>query len=529
MKRVLTILMVLSLLAVSGCYSCRTWNNLWDTGPVPAEVGDKFFFQKECRPIAKKVKAKTAKPKKTPPCGPSAISRGYPYGAGEVIELSKAMPDEVKLNSQFKYSIKVTNVTDMVVNDVVVTENIPDGLKVESASPAATKDGKKIIWKLGTFEPKESKRIMVAATALSSNCIKTCATAAYKLAACANINVVEPKLELVKKAPAEVLLCDPIRVTFVVSNPGTGLAEDVKIVDTLPAGLKTVDGKSKIVFDVGTLSAGQSRQFSATLRADKAGRYASRATAISASGLKSESQTVTVIRQPMLVISKTGPEKKYLGRPVSYDITVTNKGNVTAENLVVEDIIPAAVRSVTASNGGRPEGNKVLWNLGNLAPDDSRTVTVTFTPEAAGIITDKATATAVCAESVTASAKTSMAGIPAILLEVIDIDDPVEVGGQTTYVIVATNQGSAPGTNISIVCTLEDSEQYVSSSGVTRGEAVGNTITFEPLRNLPPKTKATWRLVVKAVKPGDVRFKVVMNTDQLNRPVEETEATYLYE
>ncbi len=36
-------------------------------------------------------------------------------------------------------------------------------------------------------------------------------------------------------------------------------------------------------------------------------------------------------------------------------------------------------------------------------------------------------------------------------------------------------------------------------------------------------------IVVAAVKPGDVRFKVVMNVDQLTRPVEETESTHLYE
>jgi uncharacterized repeat protein (TIGR01451 family) len=150
-------------------------------------------------------------------------------------------------------------------------------------------------------------------------------------------------------------------------------------------------------------------------------------------------------------------------------------------------------------------------------------------PNKAGTITNYVTAAATCAEGVRASVKTSVAGIPAVLLEVIDIDDPVEIGGQTTYVITATNQGSSPGTNISIVCTLEENEQYVSSSGATRGTLADDTVTFTPLRSLAPKAKATWRVVVKAVKAGDVRFKVTMNTDQITRPVQETEATHLYE
>jgi uncharacterized repeat protein (TIGR01451 family) len=143
--------------------------------------------------------------------------------------------------------------------------------------------------------------------------------------------------------------------------------------------------------------------------------------------------------------------------------------------------------------------------------------------------TNTVKATATCAEGVRASVKTTVAGIPAVLLEVIDVDDPVELGGQMMYVITATNQGSLPSTNIKIVCTLEENQQYVSSRGPTEGTIKGNTLTFETLRKLAPKAKATWRVVIKAVKIGDVRFKATMNTDQITRPVEETEATHLYE
>ena len=70
---------------------------------------------------------------------------------------------------------------------------------------------------------------------------------------------------------------------------------------------------------------------------------------------------------------------------------------------------------------------------------------------------------------------------------------------------------------------------YISSSGATSGTLQDNKVSFAALRRLAPKAKATWRVVVRAVKPGDVRFKVAMNTDQIERPVEETEATHLYE
>ena len=50
-----------------------------------------------------------------------------------------------------------------------------------------------------------------------------------------------------------------------------------------------------------------------------------------------------------------------------------------------------------------------------------------------------AAAKGVCAEAA-ASCETKVEGIPAILLEVIDLEDPIEVGAQTTYEIKVTNQ-----------------------------------------------------------------------------------------
>ncbi len=42
-------------------------------------------------------------------------------------------------------------------------------------------------------------------------------------------------------------------------------------------------------------------------------------------------------------------------------------------------------------------------------------------------------------------------GIAAVMLEVIDIEDPIPVGDTATYLITATNQGSAPQTNMKVV------------------------------------------------------------------------------
>ena len=63
----------------------------------------------------------------------------------------------------------------------------------------------------------------------------------------------------------------------------------------------------------------------------------------------------------------------------------------------------------------------------------------------------QATAQAKCASAVTAVAQTEFSGLSALLLECVDVTDPIEVGQQETYIITVTNQGSANDKNIKIV------------------------------------------------------------------------------
>ena len=53
MRRVLNISIFLSLFVLSGCYSCKSWNDFWGTGPVEPGCEHKFFLDKDCRPMAK--------------------------------------------------------------------------------------------------------------------------------------------------------------------------------------------------------------------------------------------------------------------------------------------------------------------------------------------------------------------------------------------------------------------------------------------------------------------------------------------
>jgi len=545
MKKILNVslfLLVFGLFVSSGCQSLQSflpWAKQKEPEPKQPE---KFFWDTEHEPIA--IAPITTAP---PPVGMAVftepklvaftetgsykISRTYPWPECGVVQLDKTMPKEVELNKPFDYFIKVTNLTETMLTDIVITEELSDNFELTKANPVPKEDVDRLVWEIKSLGPKAAKHITVSGVATRIDPLENSTIVVTPIvSASAPIRIVQPKLELTRTSPTEALLCEPIPVVLVVTNTGTGSAKNVKIVDTLPAGLRTIDGKNKLVFNVGTLTEGQSQQFSAELRANKTGKYFSKAVASSTSAPTAESEeTMTTVGLPVLTIMNNGPERQYIGRTLTYEITVANKSNVPAKNTVIEDNVPEGSTSIEASQGAKLSGLKLVWELGTLEPGASKKVNVSYTSTKAGALTNGAIATAYCSEPVTASAKTIVTGIPAVSMEVVDVYDPVKIGDRTTYVISVTNQGSAIATNVSIVCILEDNVQYVSSAGATAGSIKGQIVRFSPLSSLAPKDKAAWRVVVGAVRPGDVRFKVVLNVDQLTRPVEETEATHLYE
>lgn len=463
--------------------------------------------------------------------GNNIVTRqAIPTGAEStsVMLLEKSAPAEVSVGQEFTYTIKATNLTPCELDEVVVTDTIPKGISYKGSSPTAVQAGDLLTWDLGTIPGKASKTITLKAAATGTGEFTNCVRASYKEKLCLTIKAVEPKLTLKKSAPAEVLLCDLIPITLTVANPGSGAATGVVVTDTLPAGLKTVDGKTAATFDVGTLNPGESKTLTVSAQATKTGTFDNKAVAKANGGLSADAATTTVVRQPVLTIAKTATKMVYEGRPISYSIKVANTGDAVAANTVVTDTLPAGVSFVSATDGGVFANGVVTWNLGNLADGVEKTLGVTAKSVAQGTQLNRAEAKATCAEAVAATASTEVKGIPAILLEVIDIADPIEVGGQETYIITATNQGTAVDKNVTISCTLEDSQSYVSSSGATVGRLDGKTVKFAPLPSLPAKQKAEWRVVVKAGKAGDVRFSVELNSDMLERPVNETESTHQY-
>ena len=480
--------------------------------------------------------------------GTGGIARAYlayPTGdrATSVLLLEKITPTEVPVTAEFDYTIQVTNLTrHLALNNVEIHEVTSGGVEIRSSSPsAAGAQGNEVMWRLGRLGPEESRIIQVRSVLNQGGALDFCARATYQAELCLTIHGVQPDIRLAKwiipagadptpKTESEVLACQPFLFKLAISNGGTGTARNLVIRDLLPDGLLTTDFQQEIKIPVDSLRSGQVREYIVRVNAQGSGVFANAARVEQGGRSMVKSNEVkAIVRRPVLALQKVSPRTRYIGRYIEYDITVHNNGDGVAYNTVIRDEIPEGTSFVKATENGRLHGNQVVWNIGTLPPGEQRTVRVALRAERIATVVSRTLAEALCANTVETRAHTKLSGVPAVKLEVIDINDPVLVGENETYVITVTNQGSAPTTNIQLVCDLEESMEFVSSDGPTRASTEGRKITFGALHSLAPRTKATWRVVVKAIQPGDARFHITMLTDQIQGPVAESESTTFYE
>ena len=233
-------------------------------------------------------------------------------------------------------------------------------------------------------------------------------------------------------------------------------------------------------------------------------------------------------RSPVLTIECNAPDAVSISRPVKVCLTVKNTGDAPDELVTVKLSVPTGAVFSRSNGETNAAARRVVWNISNLAPGSNKRLCADFHAQQPGSLTFESSASGVVAQLVETWCATRVSGIPAVLFEVIDIDDPIEVGQQDIYELSVINQGSTTLTNVKIVCTLEPSQQYVSCTGATTAQSQENVITLTPLSTLSPKDTAKWQIVVKSMASGDVRFTAELASDQFQRPIKETEATRQY-
>ena len=445
--------------------------------------------------------------------------------------VEKIMPKRIQSGKLFDYTIKVTNPNNCGMEDVVISEKMPEKFDISNAVPEPAKvTGRVAEWNLGSFDPREAKVITVSGIAQSAGMATSCTKVTYNPLLCLRPEVVSSDLKVMVEAPGQIMLCEPIPIKVVVTNTGKTSAQNMKATLSLPPGLAAQDGKQLPVMVIASLAGGASTSYNLTLKAEKAGSYSQKVVLVAEGGVSIlSSPVVTSVKQPVLKLMVHGPKKILVNKDAEYKITVENDGDADSSNTLIVSRIPEGMKFVSASNGGTADASKVTWNVGVLEDQKSVNLSVTYRGVSENLAKASVAVKGACCQEVSEAVMTEVQGIPALHLEFSDSEDPIAIGGVENFNVTLTNQGSAAAKHIVLNVALEKNFDYISSTGPTVAKAENaKELEFAPLSSLAPKQKAVWEIRAKAVEEGNHLFHVSIKSDSLEKPIEKTEPTRVY-
>jgi len=493
------------------------WNEQYRSSyevPLGQYTGKSPFMRGMARPTSKPA---VAKPAPTPKPAAPALKTTCDDATWGLIKMDKTMPAEASLGGEFTAELKLTALA--CAADVVVKDTVPAGASYVRSEPAATVSGNQLTWNLGNLDAGEARTLKVTFKAEKEGTLVNCASVSANPRTCASTFVGKPALTITKSGPETALLNADVAYQVVVKNTGTSIARNVVLKDAVPEGMSG----QPVTIQVGDLAPGQSKPFTVTFKATKRGKVCNKATATSSNTGEVSAEACTVVLVPGLKVEKSGTKEQILGRNADYEIVVSNTGDTALSNVVVTDTAPAAT-TIVAAPGANVSGNKATWTIAQLKAGEKQTLTVKLASKTEGTHCNGVVASA-GVMSATAEACTVWRGISAVLLEVVDDPDPIQVGEVTTYTIKVTNQGFANINNVKVVYVSDEETDPVSSA---QGTVSGKNVNFPVVTTIAPKAAVTYKVVVKGVKVGDARNKVILTSSELKTPVEEEESTTVY-
>lgn len=445
-------------------------------------------------------------------------------------------PKQIAIGREATYRVRLQNQGACGADAVVATVRIPSWAEVVNTAATngavrqtATDDAATLLqWQIPRLDAQSAETMSVDLIPRASRPMELGVTWTHDPVNTRTIvEVQEPKLQLDVTGPDEVLYGKSHVYRLTLSNPGTGVAENVRIQLMPPGG----GAEAVSTFEVGNLAPGASKTAEVELTAREAGKLSVQAVATAEGNLKSQAAKDLFCRKPELEVDWRGPETQYAGTDATYFFRVRNPGTAAADDVAVTVNMPAGAEFVSASEGHvfDKTNGAIAWRVGSLGPGDDCYMELRCKVSTPG--ENKVAVTAATAAGDLSDNKqgiTKVIALADLKLEVSDPSGPVAVGEEAVYEIRVRNRGASAAEDVNVVglfsAGLEpdvvDGGAYTVSDG---------RVAFRTISKLPAGQEIQLQIRARAMEAGTHVFRAEVLCRDLEIKLAAEETTRFYE
>ncbi|MCO6456602.1 MAG: hypothetical protein J5I93_14990 [Pirellulaceae bacterium] len=448
-------------------------------------------------------------------------------GESPAIRVDTRGPASITVGKQADYIVEVTNLGQNPVEGLDVALAIPRTVVVAGSEAATGKvdtqpgrEGGQIIWQVDRLGPQASAQLRIRLVPQHPRAFALAVEWSVRpVVTQAEVQVLEPKLDLVIGGPKDILYGETKIYTLTLSNPGTGNAENVAI--TL--GESPASGATR---QLGTLAAGERRELDIELTARETGTMQIQALALADGGLRAQAEINVQVRRAILEVAVSGPPRRFAGSAATYAVRVANTGDAAAENVVASLLLPEGARLIGGLAGAQAEAGQIRWPVGVLNPGSEKQfqlqVELTLPGE------NRLEVRTVAGELTAASQMlTRVEALADLKLLVNDPRGPKSVGEEVVYEMVITNRGTKSARNVQVVAQFTEGIEPTRADGGP-AELVPGQVLFQPLAEIAPGQKVVLSVVAKASKEGNHVFRASVNCADPETRLATEETTRFY-
>ena len=389
----------------------------------------------------------------------------------EIIPDKTANVTDANFGDNVTYTVTVTNDGDVDASQVVIVDQLGNGLKYVSSSDGGVWDEKTntVTW-IVDLAAGETKTLNVVATVVGYGNVTNYLAVGNKTSKI-NVNVPEitPNKTVDNKNPN---FGDNVTYTIVVSNDGAADAKNVVVKDILAPGFKFIEANYGGVYDELTrtvtwivdINAKNHVDLTVKVKVEDYGVLTNNVTV----GNKTSSVNITV---PEIIPDKTASiDNPNFGDEITYTVNVTNAGKVNANNVVVHDVLGEGLELISADGGVYDDKTRTITWTVNLNSGETKSFKVVAKVIGYGNVTN----------SLVVGNKTSTVDVdvPEIIPSK-DADNKYpNFGDSIDYTITVNNIGKADAKHVVVVDRLDKGLKYVSSSHNGVYDAATHTVTW---------------------------------------------------